>query len=505
MSRSSAKASTEAYRHYLEGRDYWRKLMWDKARESLLRAVQLDSTFAMAWYQYSRSILSSMPGEQKRAIAHAVLHLDRASSKERLYILAFEAELNREFDQAIGHYKQLVEEYPDEKWAYFEMGFIHHLWLSDYAQAVPWYLKAVEIDPTFKDAYNQLAYCYDNLGDFEKSLWAINKYIELAPAEPNPYDSRGDLYAFNGKLDEAAASYRKALEIDPDFILSIRHLADVYMFRREYTRAESLSQVVAGHPDRTVRAEERTRQTQPLLHQGKFQEALRRLEIGAETDRVELGESIFMVEKIRRRGVIYEWHLKDLDRALAEYEKAKRLCQRVDSNHLVNIYLTGYLARVHARKGNLDSAAALLREFDQLVERIAGSENAWLWGHGHIEMVRGNLDTAAAYFERLLAVETNSIYKLRLADVYNRMGRLGDAVSMFEEALERYDHSRASWPSSAVKLHYDLGTAYEASGWNDKAIEQYETFLDIWKDADPGLESVEDARERLAKLKGQAG
>ena len=49
--------------------------------------------------------------------------------------------------------------------------------------------------------------------------------------------------------------------------------------------------------------------------------------------------------------------------------------------------------------------------------------------------------------------------------------------------------------------HYWLAQAYEASGWTSKAIEQYETFLDIWKNADEGLTSVKDAKARLARLK----
>jgi hypothetical protein len=45
-----------------------------------------------------------------------------------------------------------------------------------------------------------------------------------------------------------------------------------------------------------------------------------------------------------------------------------------------------------------------------------------------------------------------------------------------------------------------LGKILEQQGNKSKAIEHYEKFLDVWKDADPGITEV-DARKRVAELK----
>jgi len=55
----------------------------------------------------------------------------------------------------------------------------------------------------------------------------------------------------------------------------------------------------------------------------------------------------------------------------------------------------------------------------------------------------------------------------------------------------------------AIKVYYLLGQAYDKSGWTKKAIEKYEKFLSIWKDADQGIKEVDDAKARLARLKSE--
>ncbi|MCK4606972.1 MAG: hypothetical protein KAU35_06725 [candidate division Zixibacteria bacterium] len=127
-------------------------------------------------------------------------------------------------------------------------------------------------------------------------------------------------------------------------------------------------------------------------------------------------------------------------------------------------------------------------------------------GAGCVERAKRNYDVAIRHFaravEELLDRDTPYGFGTRflLARSHQDNGQLGEAVDELEQLLSSYSEGRI-WCIESVKLHYFLGMAYEQSGWNNKAIEQYETFLDIWKDADPGIESVEDAKERLARLK----
>jgi len=76
-----------------------------------------------------------------------------------------------------------------------------------------------------------------------------------------------------------------------------------------------------------------------------------------------------------------------------------------------------------------------------------------------------------------------------------------------ENAREKYEMiteltiGRLKHGDIYTKSFYMLGKIYEQQGNSAKAIEHYEKFLDLWKDADPGIAEVEDAKKRLAGLK----
>jgi len=163
-----------------------------------------------------------------------------------------------------------------------------------------------------------------------------------------------------------------------------------------------------------------------------------------------------------------------------------------------------------AASGNFEKAEIYLEVWWESMQDRNQSDSAWYWySSGCIAFYRGDSETSVQHLrtaaDGVLPTPDGSWVhdrtQLMLARAYLESGRLDAAVSEYEGLLSTYTWGRIYSPIWGVKTHYYLGQAYEQSGHHDKAVKQYETFLDIWKDADPGLESVDDAKERLARLK----
>jgi tetratricopeptide (TPR) repeat protein len=493
--------STEAYRYYLEGVDYFYKVYMVEAEKNFRKALELDSTFAMAYYWLA---LIKTGEEQKALIAKAVKYSDKVSQKEKYYIKCLEAGISGDQTQEIKALEKIIERYPEEKGAYFMLATIYQLQLREYKPAVTYLNKAIEIDPLYKIAYNMLAYAYNDMGDFEKSLWAINKYISLAPDEANPYDTRADLYAYNGKLDQAIESYKRALEKKPDFYASLAKLGGMYLFKTEYAQAESCFKELSACNDKANRSVGRTALALIPLYQGKFESALKILDDGIAADRMEQSEGQPNAGKHLMKAQIYE-EKKNMGLALNEAEIGIEILKKVAPDDPVN--RRDYYAYLLAQSGKIKEAEEIARTLKKDIEEKNQIMMYQYWlASARIELIKGNSNTAVNYLERVDKEAPTPLFVVRvfLSEAYLGSGKIGEAVAELERALSRYDDSRVNSPIWAVKAYYLLGLAYEKSGWTAKAIEQYEEFLDIWKDADPGIPEVADAKERIEKLRAES-
>jgi tetratricopeptide (TPR) repeat protein len=154
-----------------------------------------------------------------------------------------------------------------------------------------------------------------------------------------------------------------------------------------------------------------------------------------------------------------------------------------------------------ARAGDFDAAASAAEALRQAVDRGRASESDYRYALGAIAFARGEFDQAAEEFDKAATRNPVLWNHLPLARSYLEAGRVAEAVDVFDKILNRYDYGWFVDAIGAATMHYYAGIAYERSGWTDRAIERYEEFLTIWQDADPGLEMVDDARQRLERLR----
>jgi tetratricopeptide (TPR) repeat protein len=109
--------------------------------------------------------------------------------------------------------KKLINLYPDDIFAYYQLNLFQDL-KNDNIGRVETLKNALQKPNMPTIFYNNLGYAYLKLKKYEEAGNAFDKYIELAPNVPNPYDSKGDYFMSTKNYRKAYESYMKAHEID---------------------------------------------------------------------------------------------------------------------------------------------------------------------------------------------------------------------------------------------------------------------------------------------------
>ena len=130
--------------------------------------------------------------------------------------------------EALAELEQATERFPDDASLYNAYGSF--LWTAGRSeQALAAFTRVLEIDPYFTDAHNHLGVVYLGQKDYGRSESEFKKALE-DPAYPTPhfvYLNLGQLYAEQGRNDEAITAMSKSVGIDPGFFKAHFHLASL--------------------------------------------------------------------------------------------------------------------------------------------------------------------------------------------------------------------------------------------------------------------------------------
>jgi Flp pilus assembly protein TadD/predicted Zn-dependent protease len=86
---------------------------------------------------------------------------------------------------------------------------------KEFGAAADKYKTAVELDPRSVPLRTSYATVLISLGDNESAVSQLNKAIEMNPGVANNWAALGNTYQLLGKLNEATACMRKAIDLDP--------------------------------------------------------------------------------------------------------------------------------------------------------------------------------------------------------------------------------------------------------------------------------------------------
>ncbi|MFZ0473493.1 MAG: nuclear transport factor 2 family protein [Bacteroidales bacterium] len=208
-------SSKSALASYNEALKCFEDVATGKGTELLQKSLTEDPDFFMA--NYYLAFLNIGNEEKFNLYGNAAVNCKAKLSKaEGLIKSTMEKFIEKKDADVTDIGKKLVEMYPKDVFAYYLL-FNFQTIIGDQNGSHETLLKALEITENPAPIYNLLGYSYMELNQNDKAEAAFNKYIELAPDNPNVYDSKGDYYMNIKDYGKAYDTYMKAYALDPQW------------------------------------------------------------------------------------------------------------------------------------------------------------------------------------------------------------------------------------------------------------------------------------------------
>jgi class 3 adenylate cyclase/tetratricopeptide (TPR) repeat protein len=489
--------SLPALKAYLEGEIHYRRSDFDAAIPAYERAVESDSTFALAnarlteAYGWAEAIQSDL-GEE--AIERAARFADRLPERDAILVRASWALTHGSLD-GVESLREAVRRYPDDPEAWYLLGDTYfHLGkaaLVDWRQSDEAFAHAIELDPRYAPAYIHRIDWALRQADSARAAELLAAYGRIAGG--SRYHARYRL-AFDLAFGEPGARARAlaALETLDPATANLNNISNVSLTHPRFLDVQADVLEVSRRVSNPFAAE--------TAHLWLFFNGLQR---GNLREALEMLESPGYPADLRGMGLY-------LARVRGFPIPVERLEEELAAHAADTLPAPVFYAGAHAAETGrwAAHAAAVERLRDQARKREQAGDSI---GSRFVAATAQALEGLEAWKRgrRLEALEVlqraqreatgvnrpqeiiNGTIRWWIGELLIEMGRPRDAVRYFTLA-----------PLDSL-LAYRRAQIYEQLGEHAKAREEYQTFLLGWRDPDPELQPLaEQARQAVIRLRG---
>ena len=516
--------SPQAFRLYSQSYRVQGKLKFDEAISPMLKAVELDPKFGLAYRQlfhYCRAV--SRKEETKKYGEMAVRLADRIEEREReLFLYDFYDSEQVDEKRAIQALKRLGENYPYD----LTMLGLSEFYVSqeEWDKAIPVLEKLTLRYPKRASVIQPLLICYQCVGLYEKAEKLLDGQLGAGPKpgrETTPILSRRlKLALAQNKFDMAHDCADRLMTASPDNSSYLSLKGFIYFMQDDLPNAEKMYQQLVAKKDQRTQMHGFEYLAAVSLSRGRIEEAKQRtlraielakgLEDYGPTTETQYHYFLAYLERLSGR----------LPEALREAELACGVTENPAEVRM--LYLRALIMLEMNRFEEFEKQAEEIKRYLEPGRTPEGAPRFMRVYYnllGHHELQKNNYDLAIRYFWKALdllsVLAANNVdadhakYFYDLAEAYRRSGESTNATAMYEKVVlptVSREYSGDLYAKSYYQMGLEcerirnLGTPADVRERRLKAIGYYRKFLDLWKAADPIFPEVEDARQRLARL-----
>lgn len=488
-------SSLPALEAYLKGERAFRRSQDQEALVHFQRAVEADSTFALALYRLSQ-IYPSVVGSFQLApyyAQRAARLADRLPERERL-LFRSHLQFNEGWPSAIGGLEEFVRRYPYDVEGWYNLGEAYlHVGESHVREGFRDALRrSLALDAGYAPAYIHLIEDAFAAGDGLQAAELIDRYARLAPTSD---ETTGFRLAHALVWGGATARTRAGQALDTLPPLALDRAAETFSYSSALS--EPLETVSRGLQSERIEPAMKRRATWRLVQaqHGRGQFAAARAN----------AEALSPISAARHRVV---WYLSGHGNGASARTSGPVLAA---AGSPPERFLVAALA---AREGDasaaereatslLATARALSERGDSLASTEARALATLLRAYG--DLIRSAdalpIERLQQALSHLRACCGTSLWVRALLQYEFGKSRLANGEPEEARALLA-PLTTAGYPLMPAADLY-LGRALEALGRRQEAIWHYLRFVDLWRECDAELRPVvEEARRSLVRLEG---